>query len=260
MDMDFENRLIEEFGSFDTSRFTVSFMPPKIFVCGGKTGGNLLIPEGLRDRIINHFDDNDNEAYKACVKAEDFKDYFKEGAYSDLLEFEVDIANIATLIIICLESAGSLVELGMFCNNAPLVHRLLVIAPQEEVEAKDSFIYLGPLESLKKKDASSVLVYPWPSSQIKNYDHIGLIATDIKAKLDKTLKSESFKSENTAHLAFLIYDIIVLAHPIKLSEIELALAAMNLDIKEKLLIRLLYLLEKIGLIKHTVYSNVSYYY
>ncbi|MNG12355.1 hypothetical protein D3C84_959640 [compost metagenome] len=35
---------------------------------------------------------------------------------------------------------------------------------------------------------------------------------------------------------------------------------MELDVKEKLLVRLLYLLEKIGLIKHTVYSNVAYYY
>lgn len=260
MGMNFEDALIEELSAFDTSKFTASFLPPKIFVCGGKTDGNKLIPESLRERVINYFDDTDDDMYRACVKAEDFKDYFKEGAYSDLLEFETDIANIATLIIICLESAGSLVELGMFCNNQALKHRLLVIAPQEEVEAKDSFIYLGPLESLKKNDNSSVLIYPSPSTTVEKYDHIELIANDIKSKLKKIDKSETFKTSNTAHIAFLIYDIILLAHPIKLTEIDLALCALEINLKEKIISRLLYLLEKIGLIKHTTYSNVIYYY
>lgn len=260
MGMSFEDALIEELSAFDTSKFTVSFSPPKIFVCGGKTNGSNLIPQSLRERVINHFDDTDDDMYKACVRAEDFKDYFKEGAYSDLLEFETDIANIATLIIICLESAGSLVELGMFCNNQTLKHRLLVIAPQEEVEAKDSFIYLGPLESLKKNDSSSVLVYPAPSVTVEKYDHIDLIANDIKSKLKKINKSETFKPSNTAHIAFLIHDIVLLAHPIKLTEIELALCALDIDLKEKTITRLLYLLDKIGLIKNTSYSNVTYYY
>lgn len=260
MGMSFEDALIDELTAFENSKFTVSFSPPKIFVCGGKTNGGALIPESLRERVINHFDDTDDDMYRACVKAEDFKDYFKEGAYSDLLEFETDIANIATLIIICLESAGSLVELGMFCNNQTLKHRLLVIAPQEEVEAKDSFIYLGPLESLKKNDNSSVLIYPAPSTAIAKYDHIELIANDIKIKLKKIDKSEAFKASNTAHIAFLIYDIILLAHPIKLSEIDLALCALEITLKEKIITRLLYLLEKIELIKHTTYSNVTYYY
>lgn len=260
MSLDFENALIEEFGVFDSSKFTVSFVPHKIFICGGKTDGNSLIPESLRERIINHFDDSDDEIYKACIKAEDFKDYFREGAYSDLLEFEADIANIATLIIICLESPGSLVELGMFCNNPSLSHRLIAIAPQDKVEAKDSFIYLGPLANLISADESSVLVYPWPDPAVAKYDHIELIALDISKKLEKSRKTENFDLKNSAHIAFLIYDIVLLAHPIKISEIELALSAMDIDIKEKTISRLLYLLDQIGLVKQTIYSSVSYYY
>ncbi|EOV8955762.1 retron St85 family effector protein [Pseudomonas aeruginosa] len=260
MSLDFEDVLIEEFGSFDTSKFNVSFVPHKIFICGGKTDGKKLIPESLRERIINYFDDNNDDIYKACIKAEDFKDYFREGAYSDLLEFEADIANIATLIIICLESPGSLVELGMFCNNPSLSHRLIVIAPQDKVEAKDSFIYLGPLVNLIGADEKSVLVYPWPDPAVQKYDHIELIAADISKKLEKSRKGEDFDPKNSAHIAFLIYDIILLAHPIKISEIELALSAMDIDVKEKTIGRLLYLLDKIGLIKHTIYSSVNYYY
>lgn len=259
MSLNFEDVLIEEFSSFDPSKFSVSFMPPKIFVCGGEIC-NDLIPSSMRERLLCYFYDNNKEVFSALLKAEDFKDYLREGAYSDLLEFETDIGNIATLIIICLESPGSLVELGIFCNNPSLLHRLLIVAPQHEIEAKDSFIYLGPLSNLIKKDEGSVLVYPWPDAKVKQYDHIDLIAVDVTRKLDKSFKSEAFDSKNTAHLAFLIYEIILLAHPIKQFEIDLALMAMNIELQEKEISRLLYLLDKLELIKHTIYSNVAYFY
>ncbi len=50
------------------------------------------------------------------------------------MSFEDDIANISTLVVICLESAGSLVELGLFVNRKSLAQKLHVVAPFEEIE------------------------------------------------------------------------------------------------------------------------------
>lgn len=258
--MDFEGKVKEFFGSLEPSKFTVITNPPKVFMCGGEIDTGQLIPQSLRERIINYLDDKCESIYRACIKAEDFKDYFKAGAYKDLFEFETDIANIATLIVVCLESPGSLVELGMFCSNVQHSHKLCVIAPQDEVEKQDSFIYLGPLVSLRKVDTDSVLIYPWPDKEVRDYPHLEFIVDDIKKLLDKSKKSESFKEENTAHIAFLLHDIILLSYPIKLGEIHSALDIMNVPVSKSDVSRLLYLLEKINLISQVEYSNTIYYY
>lgn len=258
--MNFDDQIIAEFESFDHSKFSVSFTPPRIFLCGGEIDNGSPIPKSARHRVIEYFCLHEKDLFKACVQAEEFKDYFKEGAYSDLLEFETDIASIATLIIIFLESPGSLVELGLFCANTSTAEKLLIIAPQEELENEDSFIFLGPLTSIKKRSNDSVLSYPWPSKEIQEYEHTNIIANDIKTKLTGTQKTQKFSSKNPAHIALLIYDIVLLTHPITITEIELALLSLGIDTDQNSVSRLLYLLEKLKLISHTTYSSVKYYF
>lgn len=258
--MKFDDLLVAEFQSLDPSKFIVNFMPPKIFLCGGPTGGKEVIPQSMRQRIINHFVKSDDLLFKSIIHAENFKDYFKDAVYEDLMQFEMDIAAISTLIIICLESAGALVELGLFCTDVGLAKRLLVVVPEEHVAKEDSFIHLGPLQNLSTKDKSSVVVYPWPSLKELNYEHIEFVAKDLICKLDGVRKSEKFKKTKLSHIAFLAYEIILISNPILLSEIELALYACDIDVDRKEIIRILYLLEKIGLIGHIVYSSVTYYF
>lgn len=255
--MSYDQALEREFSLLEPKNFVAYFFPPKVFICGGVVS---LDSKSLRNAIINHFDDNNEDVYSAIVKAEDFIDYFRDGAYSDLLQFENDIANIATLIVICLESPGSLVELGIFCTNPLVANRLLVIAPQREVERRDSFIYHGPLESLKRKSPDSVIVYPFPQDEAGKYEHTEFIASDIVSKLESSQKTEPFDGDNPAHIAFLIYEIVLIAHPIKLHEIEAALKCVGVVVDSRTLHRLLYLLDIVGLVTHTTYSSVNYYY
>lgn len=148
----------------------------------------------------------------------------------------------------------------MFCSNAHLSHKLCVIAPQDKVEQKNSFIYLGPLESLRSRNKGSVLIYPWPDTSLSDYPHLEFIVGDIIDLLSKTPKSEAFRSDNTAHIALLIHDLILLTYPIKLHEIMISIKALGLDVPMKTISRLLYLLEKINLIGRTEYSSTLYYY
>ncbi|WP_429233440.1 retron St85 family effector protein [Aeromonas salmonicida] len=255
------------FNDLEHSSFHVNFnTPPIIFICGGSM---IKIGSSLREAIFRYFASNENSnIHDHLLAAENFKDYFKNGAYRDLMDFEDDIASISTLIIICLESAGSLVELGLFCNKPELKNRLLVFVPAEEVEAKpeedieaySSFIYLGPLQSLKHANDSAVMIYPWPSPNSLKYEHIDLIAQDIENKLETVRKVDSFSEVNSGHLAFLIHDIIKLCEPIKLSEIELVLISLIIDCPVRKLTRLLYLLEKTNFIAPYEYSGSTYYY
>lgn len=254
----FGDELVSIFSDLDPNNFRVEFLPPKIFMCGGPYETGSVKPASLRDRLVTAL--SHTEFGKGLVQAEDFIDYFKHGAYNDLLEFEADIANLSTMIIICLESPGSLVELGMFCSNQEARSKLIVIAPQEQIVGEDSFIFLGPLQNLKEDFPDAVQVYPWPSTEIVKYEHIDLIVADIKVKLANIDKSASFNQGNSAHIALLIYEIIRLSYPIKLQEIDLSLYSMDINLKESLITKFIYLLMKMDLVKRISYSSVNYYY
>lgn len=257
-DNNYEQSIHNQFGELDPGKFTVQMLPPLIFLCGGAI--RTLVPESLRERILNHLDDHDDDLFQSCVIAERFSDYFRDGAYTNLMQFEEDIANISTLITICLESPGSLVEFGMFCNHPNIARKLLAIAPTEQTQTADSFIYLGPLTSLRSIDTQSVIIYPWPTPG-NAYEHIDMVVADLKARLGSMRKTESFNEDNSGHIALLIHDIIAIAEPIKAQEIEWALAVMNINSpSERDIARLLYLLGKMNLVRCEEYSHVKYYF
>ncbi|MCV5359315.1 hypothetical protein OFM87_26490, partial [Escherichia coli] len=92
------------------------------------------------------------------------------------------------------------------------------------------------------------------------YDEVELIYHDIHSRLKRVKKTERYNPENTGHLAILIYEIILLSEPIKKSEIEWALYCMDIDVPQKIITRLLYLLEKMKLTSSLSYSGTDYFY
>lgn len=258
----FEETIRKQFELLDICNFNVDISHRLLFVCGGKIDACEKIPPSFRDRLLTYTAKHAPELHEYFILAETFKDYFKENAYPDLLVFEDDIASISSLIIIFLESPGSLVELGIFCNKSDLFRKLLVVAPEEEVSAEDSFIYLGPLEYIRKKVPSSVIIYPWPNKDIEKYDgdYLDDLCTNIKDKLSSIPKTEQFNEKNSGHIALLITEIISLCVPIQLGEIEIAIKALGINITTKIISRYIYLLQKIGFIDFLSYSTNKYYY
>lgn len=258
----FEDTLISIFENLTLSSFRVSFSGHKLFVCGGEVNPKASTPPSFRDRFFAYTASKFDQIHNSLVLAEDFKDYFKDNAYPDLLVFEEEIANISSLVILFLESPGSLVELGMFCAKENFYKKLVIVAPQKEVQPEDSFIYLGPLENIKKKCSDSVFVYPWPSTTEQEYDenHLHDLSTSIDEKLRKISKSHKFDIKNSGHVAFLIYEIVLICFPIITSEIELALEALEINTSFSEVNRHLYLLGKLDFIKIYSYSGYKYYY
>ncbi|WP_259275021.1 retron St85 family effector protein [Rahnella variigena] len=264
-DSDYLDALLMEWGELNVVNFSVHYIPPVVFVCGGPT---LQIGASLRERVFRYIAAVNPRLASTLVMAEAFKDYFKSGAYSDLMQFEDDIANISTLVVIFLESAGSLVELGMFVNKASLNHRLLVFVPAEElagdeqndIPPRSSFIYLGPLESLRRVSNDSVCVYPWPNTSQMHYAEVEHIVNDLSNKLDTVQKTENFSISNSGHIAALILEIILLSEPIKISEIDWVLSCLDINETTAKISKSLYLLEVMKLIQSIEYSGSKYYY
>lgn len=250
MSREFENTLIEIYEKLDIDTFRTNTADHYFFVCGGEVDAGKPIPPSFRDRLLTYTSTKYEDMHNALILAETFKDYFQENAYPDLLIFEEEIASICTLVIIFLESAGSLVELGLFCAKPDYYKKLLVVAPDEHLKSEDSFIYLGPLENLRKKDASSVATYPWPNAKEKHYDtdHLEDLCETIQQKTKRIYKSEQFDRKNSGHICFLIEEIIRIGYPILIGEIELSLAALELEISHPEISRKIYLLKKFNII------------
>lgn len=258
----FDDVLVDNFSRLIHDRFILNLEQQFFFACGGEVDGGAPIPPSFRDRFKAYIDTNHPDIAKSLVLAENFKDYFKDNAFSDLLVFEDEIANLATLILIFLESPGSLVELGMFCTKQNLFKNLLIIAPQEEIESEDSFIYLGPLKNIKNKENNAVAIYPWPDPKTLKYnnEHLVDLIETIRIKLSHLPKTEKFLPTNSGHIALLIAEIVRICYPILISEIEISLYSIDLDISQGEVARHLYLLDKLGLIKPYFYSGYTYYY
>ena len=203
---------------------------------------------------------SESEIHDQLVLAENFKDYFRENTFTDLLVFEDEIAKISSLIVLFLESPGSLVELGMFSCRPEFYKKLLIVAPAKETASEDSFIYLGPLEYIRKKEENSVITYEWPTGE--NLDRALLIdlCENIKNKLSKSNDTASFDEDNSAHIALLLLEIIRLSYPVLITEMERVLEVLGLTQHSHQTKRCLYLLEKLGRVKKYKFGNVDYYY
>jgi len=85
-----------------------------------------------------------------------FDELFQGRNEIDLLHLENLLALSVHAIVIVLESAGSIAELGAFANHEALKNRLVVVVDQK-YKKKKSFIMLGPVKMLRKKTDSNVI-------------------------------------------------------------------------------------------------------
>ena len=263
MDDSFLKQLKREFFLLDKERFTVHHVRKHIFTCGGYAYVDCIHPQSFRGWFLQYTATNNQGLYDSIVLAEEFKDYFRENTFPDLLVFEDEIAKISSLIVLFLESAGSLVEFGMFSSRPDLYTKMIVVVPAEEVEAQDSFIYLGPLDYMKKKDDKSVVVYSWPDIKDGKCEeaHLVDLCECIEEKIDSlTSDTSQFDEKNSSHIAMLLLEIIRLAFPIMKTEIEYVLDLLSVTISSIEVKRHLYLLTKLDRVKVHVIGNSHYYY
>ena len=130
-----------------------------IFLCGGASTSKY---KSLRDRVRVLLENEKktfwNKPYKIFYPEDLLIEVLNKTKEADLLSYEQFLANNSHMIVIICESAGSLVELGAFTNNEYTVDK--VVAAVDKRRAKDkSFIMLGPIKYLKKRNKLNVIEY-----------------------------------------------------------------------------------------------------
>lgn len=229
--------------------------PPVVFMCGGNADVRVDPPRSTRGAFLKYLARNDPAMLENIRLAEDFKDWNHGAAYHDLMIFEDDIAHIASLIVIFLESAGSLAELGVFARNKRINNKILVFVSDDHFN-QDSFIRYGPLDHLIKIKETSVCAYPLVDGVINNF-------ADVKSDIDLALSGGraevGFDVSNEGHVAFYIYQVISIFKALLLTEVEEYVGRHFVGYKREKIKRLLFLLLKFDYIVQVKRGHSDFY-
>lgn len=245
----------------------------KIFFCGGQLDGKSSPPLSLRDHIHRHLVKKEHSLSDRIILAERFTGWFGDSfkrPYYDLISFEKDLAVLAGLVVLFLESPGSFAELGAFSQVESIASRLHVFI-RTDYHNHDSFIALGPVKYLEHHHPGSIHVYPWQSNNPPDPKGVTVpistqddIINDIKIAANKLPAKETFKPRDSGHQMLFICGLLDQFIALQKTEISsyffTALEASGVhQFSASRFDEMLFVLEKMGLVGKGQNGNSIYY-
>jgi hypothetical protein len=188
-------------------RYRFRKLHPVIFLCGA---GGSKSRDAIRAYLNRHTPDLD------LFYAEKVWDEIVSLGERDALQMEDDLAKLADLIIVIVESAGTLTELGAFSLSQSLRKKLLPVV-DEKHQHDSSFITNGPLRWIDAESDFKPTIYTTLSVILSAIDQVEERIQRIPRS--RTLKIDDL-SASPKHLLFFLYDLIAVIHPAPLSIIN----------------------------------------
>ena len=198
------DRLIEYLRS-DKYRFRR--LEPVLFLCGGAGSARR---EALRDYLHKH------KPWIGTFYAERVWDLLASQTELSALEMERDLAALADLVLVIVESPGTFTELGAFSLSDQLRKKLLPIV---DIKFKDSssFISTGPLRWIDDESEFAPTVYVPLARILEAID-------EIEERIKRIERTRAVKISDLAsspkHLLFFLCDLIAVIHPATIKMVE----------------------------------------
>lgn len=241
-----------------------------IFLCGGPQDVNVPVPDLSVRHILYHAITSGRHSDLAgrLKLAEDIQDWYRGGKYSDLVTFEEHLASLSSVIILVVESAGSIAELGAFSVTDAIADRLIALISETHFD-EDSFIKLGPISRLESRTGRTVLVHSWHERRIggqifENYD---LMRGDVPGILNEVrkllvpLKGEKvFKTSEPSHAMLLICELCDLFGALSETEIKDYFLAIGCELNLREIEQYLFILNKCDLLRVKAKGHGRYFY
>ncbi len=242
----------------DLTSSRVLLAPHITFICGGPVDARVTSNHSIRNMFMN-LSAGMSDKSEGFTLAENFKDW--QSGYSNLADFENDIAALASIIVIILESAGSLAELGLFFAN-PELRKKMVVVVHSGHHLSESFIKFGLLNPLESERESSVLVYEIDHKKIDEItkDEVKDIIEEVFHISDQIEKTSAFNLNDHGHTIFLIFQIVNLFTILTFAEIEEYISIVGVNLRRKQLVSCLYILKKFNLIEEEKRSSQVFYF
>lgn len=255
-------RTIEMFlATVDPQKATVVSFPEFVAIFGGslRSKNSRAQPKSQRDFFLDWILKNRGDLKDLLLLPEHYEDWKDFNTYSDLLLFEKDLGYLTSAVLVFLEGAGAIAELGAFSQIESLSERLVIVVA-DDLYPKKSFISAGPIRSVveTKKYPHSLCVLPAgkPAELVK---HIAIIIETLDRKRALRGGTKSFDKTDPQHEILLILDLVNLFLAPTITELQLLASNFGKDLKRERLHQILFLLKKTSLISSTTYGDVEYY-
>jgi len=255
--------------AIDVEQITVRQFDGFVFLCGGAIESSDATIASARHYALGRTDGQGKIAGHKVVIAERMTSLLQGDDFHDLLEFEEHIAALCACVLIFVESPGSIAELGSFSVMKHLAPRLLVVCEQRfESNVAPSFIFLGPIASLKRRSSESVQIFPITanvdgvmraSDELLN-DCWEYIEEAMLGVMKRAIPEARLVKTELPHQMVLVAEVIALTVAVKFGEIEQILEALGAGIKGKPLRRILRILEQFDLVISRTYGNDRFYH
>ena len=230
----------------------------------------------LRGFLIAHLERENSALLPDILLAEEAAEWYhnpiSEG-FSNLVDLEVRIAALSKLILLIVESPGSMAELGAFSFVDSLrmkLHAVLEGAYQDH----RSFIMDGPIarikvesESESDSESGGFYTFEWlsRSKRPKIVPRSAELASEkiVKQVIEPTVnaptRSEKFDRLNAGHKMLLIADLVSLGGALRLPEIVELASGLGLETPRKELHQYLFLLQKLHFFGKTHEGKDDYF-
>lgn len=255
--------------TIDLAHITVKPFDGLIFLCGGLIRGPNEPLASARHYAVLKFDSTQRLVNRSVIIAERMDDILNDGEFHNLLEFEKNIAALCSCIIIFLESAGSIAELGSFAVMPHISPKLLVFCEQRfDSNTSPSYIFLGPLASLRKDNVESVQIFPMEAREGSSFmvkkelldECWDDIEDAIRGSLKRSVTESAFDPDQIAHQMLLVVALTGLCIALTSLELEECLKIFGVSLPVKHLHRTLRILERFKLVARMSYGSQDFYF
>ena len=193
-------------------------------------------------------------------KPEDVTNWQVDAIFRNLIDLEVELAAMCSLVVIILESPGAIAELGAFSQLKEFNDKIVAVCSEGHFQ-NDSFIKLGIFRHISNDKRTAVKSYPFEVGfpLTITAEIIEDVVVDVQRELDELPKSQLLKVSNSSHVFVLLYELIKLFVAVKESELLDYLSKLGVDVGRDQLRGKLFLLQRFRLISLEVYSDSQFY-
>ncbi len=225
-----------------------------IFLCGGPTDIREVKPISVRDAIHRELG-KDSKIEPRIRVAEDYKDWSHEATYRDLISFERHLAELSSVIVLVLESAGSIAELGLFSAIDEFKRKLLIFVETDYYQS-NSFIKLGPIDYLEKNYDNTAECHRWMQGRgrLASFDPSAAeqlqpeLAEAVRARAAQPSPERNFDSQLWLDGALLVCDLLGLCSALTLRELRQLLIDLGCPRTDTEVKQIVFLLQRVELI------------
>lgn len=237
-----------------------------VVVCGGYIDIEKR-PQSLRDALLRSTLNSPLSKYKFSYPEQaDIKD--SNGLYTNWHQFEADMAQASSLIILFSEAYGAFAELGSFVDKDEIARKLLVVISQNHFE-DNSYIRYGPVASLLDNYGQDKIYVLYLEGlgidSIKFVETINIselgnrLSTKIIEQIQADREPRTFDKDRIGHVIKLVTGLTQHFGALKVGELEVALYCLGIESNAKFIGRVLWCAEFYGWVKSQPSGSSIYY-